>query len=97
MTFHLQPPYTYAQLKLWFLDNKSRLPISVDTEHFIVFDLHKCIETYICAVDEDIKQNGSPTRNAKNYKDRMVTIYLALQNPDNHNNPLQRIEPNNRI
>ena len=91
MNFHLQQPYLFSNLKIWFLENKARLPRTLDTEHFAVIDLSKCLEVSIYAIEEDIKRNGKPSALAKIYKDRLEIIYKALQDTENHNKPLDRI------
>lgn len=97
MNFHVEQPYLYSHLKMWFTENAAKLPRTLDTPHFVVIDLPKCLDISIFCIEQDIERNGKPTKDAKVYKDRLVSIYLSLQVPKNHNKQLERIEEAKRI
>jgi len=92
VTFQLQPPYEYAHLKLWFRENWSKLPQSLDTLHADFRDVRKSVEVNIASIDAFISSGQRPNETVKSYKNRLITIYEGLQIHENWNLPIKKIE-----
>lgn len=97
MNFHLQPPYEYAHLKLWFRENWSKLPQSLDTLHADFRDVRKSVKVNIASIDAFILSGERPNPTVKTYKDRLILIYEGLKITENWNLPMKTIEQKNRI
>lgn len=68
MTFHLEHPYKYEDLKLWFKENYSHLPESLVIQNVPFTDIRKAVDVAICSVDAHISSGN------KAYRDPIIDI-----------------------
>lgn len=79
MTFHLEPPYKYEHLKLWFKENYSRIPESLVIKNVPYTDVKKAVDVAICSIDAHIASGNRPNETVKTYKNRLILIYEAIK------------------
>lgn len=75
MNFHLSQPYQYAHLKMWFAENKSKLPDSIG----IYKDVRKAVETNILAVEYQINRFDRVTNMREASERILFTIYETMK------------------
>ena len=80
MNFHLTQPYQYGHLKMWFAENKSKLPKTLDTDIAVFLDVHQAIETNIARIERQFEMFGQVTEISKASKRLLVTIYDTMKN-----------------
>lgn len=80
MNFHLSQPYQYGHLKMWFTENKSKLPKTLDTEIANFGDVQKAVEANIATIERQFEMFGKVTEISKASKRLLVTIYETMKN-----------------
>ena len=65
---------------MWLLENKSNLPKTFKCEKLNIIDVAKFVDVSLFSIDQDIKNNGKPSRISRPYKDRLVIFYDSLKN-----------------
>jgi hypothetical protein len=92
MNFHLQPPYEYQHLKLWFRENWKELPKTLDTPHADHRDVKKAIKNNIASIDKLLSVHGKMNKVAESYQRILETIYEGLKVSENWDLPMKKNE-----
>lgn len=79
MNFHLTQPYQYGHLKLWFAENKSKLPKTLDTDIAVFLDVQQAVDTNIARIERQFEMFGKVTEISKASKRILLTIYEELK------------------
>ena len=99
MKGELNKQSTFGDIKIWFDENKSLFPITLDAQHIYYNDVTFTAELYISQIISEFQRLGAQgiknSAVAKSGKNNLYNLYLSLQNVDKWDTPRPSLGFNN--